>query len=93
MSGQPYSTEILISAKPESIYKAITKDIDKWAYLPKQGKWWTELSKQAVQIGDKLTIRFENTSSWVKTVSGAFSNRPLVWKVVAVNQDLDELVE
>ena len=84
MSGQSYSTEILISAKPESVYKTITKDID---------KWWTELSNQAVQNGDQLTVRFEKTTSWVMTVSEAFPNRSLVWKVVEANHDLDELVE
>ncbi len=84
MSRQSYSTEILISTKPESVYKAITKDID---------KWWTELSNQAVQIGDQLTVRFEKTTSWVMTVTEAFPNRSLVWNVVEANHDLDELVE
>ena len=84
MSGKSYSTEILISAKPESVYKAITKDID---------KWWTELSNQAVQIGDRLTVRFEKTTCWVMTVSEAFPNRSLVWKVVEAIHDVDELVE
>ncbi len=84
MSGQSYSTEILISAKPDSVYKAITKDID---------KWWTELSNQVIQIGDQLTVRFEKTTSWVMTVCEAFPNRSLVWMVVEANHDLDELVE
>ena len=84
MSGQSYSTKILISAKPESVFRAIAKDID---------KWWTELSNQAAQIGDQLTVQFEKTTSWVMTVSEAFPNRSLVWEVVEANHDLDELVE
>ena len=80
MSGQSYSTEIQISAKPESVYKAITKDID---------KWWTELSNQALQVGDPLVVRFEKTTSWVMTVSEAIQNRSLVWKVTEANHELD----
>ena len=59
MSGHSYSTAILISVKPESVYEAITKDID---------KWWTELSNQAVQVGDQLTVRFEKTTPCVRVV-------------------------
>ncbi|MFC1558812.1 SRPBCC domain-containing protein, partial [candidate division KSB1 bacterium] len=80
MSGRSYSTELLISAKPESVYSAITKDID---------KWWTELSNQALQAGDQLIVRFEKTTSWVMTVSEAFPNRSLVWKVTEANHDLE----
>ena len=80
MSGRSYSTEILISAEPESVYNAITKDID---------KWWTELSNQALQVGDQLTVRFEKTTSWVMTVSEAFPNRSLIWKVSEANHDLE----
>jgi len=80
MSGQSYSTEFLISAKPESVYKAITEDID---------KWWTELSNQALQVGDQLVVRFEKTTSWEMKVSEAFPNRSLVWKVAEANHDLE----
>lgn len=80
MSGRSYSTEILISATPESVYNAITKDID---------KWWTELSNQALQVGDQLIVRFEKTTSWVMTVSEAFPNRSLVWKIAEANHDLE----
>ena len=82
MSGQSYSTEILISAKSESVYKAITREID---------KWWTDLSNQALQVGDQLAVRFEKTTSWVMTVSEAFPNRSLVWKVVEANHDLEDI--
>ena len=84
MSGRSYSTEILISAKPESVYNAITKDID---------KWWTELSNQALQVGDQLIVRFEKTTSWVMTVSEAFPNRSLVWKVAEANHDLEGITK
>jgi uncharacterized protein YndB with AHSA1/START domain len=84
MSGQSYSTEILISAKPESVYKAITKDID---------RWWTELSNRAVQVGDQLAVRFEKTTSWVMIVSEAFPNRSLVWKVAEASHDLEGITK
>ena len=82
MARQSYSAEILISAKPESVYEAITGDID---------KWWTELSNQAVQVGDQLTVRFEKTACWVMTVSRVIPNRLLVWKVIDANHDIEDL--
>ena len=82
MSRQSYSTEVLISIKPESVYKAITKDID---------KWWTELSNQALEVGDQLVVRFEKNTSWVMTVSEANPNKSLIWKVVEANHDLENL--
>jgi len=57
-----YSKEILISAKPQKVYKAITMNID---------KWWTESSNQAMQTGDPLVVRFEKNTSWVMTISEA----------------------
>lgn len=80
MLRRSYSTEILISANPESVYNAITKGID---------KWWTESSNQALHVGDRLTVRFEKTTSWVMIVSEALPNRSLVWKVAEANHDLD----
>jgi len=68
--------------KPESVYNAITKNID---------KWWTELSNQALQVGDQLIVRFEKTTSWVMTVSEASPNRSLVWKVAEANHDLEDI--
>jgi phage tail protein X len=64
------------------VYNAITKDID---------KWWTELSNQALQVGDQLAVRFENTTSWVMTVTEAVPNRSLAWKVVEANHGLADL--
>lgn len=84
MSGQSYSTEIIVSVKPESVYNAITKGID---------KWWTELSNQALQVGDQLIVQFEKTTSWVMTVSEAYPNRSLVWKVAEANHDLEDITK
>ena len=79
MSEQSYSTEILIFASPKLVYRALTEGI---------GKWWTELSNQATQVGDQLVVRFEETTSWVMTVSAASPNRSLSWKVVDANHDI-----
>ena len=84
MSERSYSTELLVSVKPESVYNAITKDID---------KWWTELSNQAQRVRDQLIVRFENTTSWVMRVSEALPNRSLVWKVVEANHDLEGITK
>ena len=82
MSRRSYSTEVLISIKPDLLYKAITEDIN---------KWWTELSNQATEVGDQLVVRFEKNTSWVMTMSEANPNRSLIWKVVEANHDLDIL--
>lgn len=82
MSDRSYSTEIVVSIQPELVYKAITEDID---------KWWTELSNQALEAGDKLVVRFEKNTSWVMTVSEANPNRSLTWKVAEANHDLANL--
>ena len=84
LSTQSYSAEILISAKPHSVYKAITRDID---------KWWTELSNQTWQVGDQLVVRFEKTTFWVMTVIEASPNRLLGWKVADANHDLKDLTK
>lgn len=55
------------------MYKAITRNI---------GKWWTKLSNEALQPGDRLVVRFEEGTCWVMTVSDAIENRSLVWQVI-----------
>ena len=82
MSGRSYSTEILVSVKPELVYKAITGGID---------KWWTELSNQALEVGDQLVVQFEKNTTWAMTVSEAIPNRSLIWKVDEANHDLENL--
>ena len=84
MLGRSYSIEIIVSIKPDLVYKAITEDID---------KWWTELSNQAVQVGDQLAVRFEKSTSWVMTVSEALPNRSLVWKVAEANHDIEGITK
>jgi len=82
MSEQSYSKDFLVSAKPKLVYKALTKEID---------KWWTELSNKALQVGDKLTVQFEKTTTWVMTVSEAVMNQSLVWQVTEANHDLENI--
>ena len=82
MSRQSYSREVLVSVKPDLVYRAITEGID---------KWWTEFSNQALEVGDQLVVRFEKNTSWVMTVSEATPNRSLLWKVIEANHDLEEL--
>lgn len=82
MSALSYSTELFISAKPELVYNAITRDID---------KWWTELSNQALEVGDQLTVQFEKTTYWVMMLSEACLYQSLVWNVTEANHDLEEI--
>jgi len=82
MSEQSYSKEFLVSAKPELVYKAITKEIN---------KWWTELSNKALWVGDKLTVQFEDKTFWVMVVSEAVENHSLAWQVIGANHDLKDI--
>ena len=60
MPRQDYEIEILVSAKSNFVYNAITKEID---------KWWTELSNKASQVGDRLTVKFDENIYWGMNVS------------------------
>ena len=82
MSEQSYTKEFSVSAKPELVYKAITEEID---------KWWTELSNKALRVGDKLTVQFEDKTSWVLVVSEAVDNQSLEWQVIEANHDLQNI--
>jgi len=82
MSERSYSSEIVVSEKPEKVYKAITQGID---------KWWTELTNQALKVGDQLVVRFEKNTSWIMTISKTIPNRSLIWTVVEANHDLDNI--
>lgn len=79
---QSYSTELLISAKPELVYTAITQHIN---------QWWTELSNPATQVGDQLVVRFEKTTYWKMIVTEAIPNQSLVWKVIEAHHELDDI--
>lgn len=82
MSKESYSAEIPVSTRPESVYRAITMELD---------QWWTESSDRAKHAGDPLTVRFEGDTSWRMTVIEALPNRSLVWKVIEANHDLEDL--
>jgi uncharacterized protein YndB with AHSA1/START domain len=84
MSVKSYTTEIQISTKPDSVYKALTVDID---------KWWTELSNKASHVGDQLVVHFEDNTKWVMIISKSIHNQSLVWKVVKANHDIADLTK
>jgi len=82
MSEQSYSKEFWVAAIPEFVYRAITGEIH---------KWWTELSNKALQVGDKLTVQFEDKTSWSMVVTEAVENQSLVWQVIEANHDLQNI--
>ncbi len=82
MSEESYSKHFFVSAKPELVYQAITKEID---------QWWTELSNEALHVGNKLTVQFEKTTTWGMTVSETLTNQFLVWQVTEANHDFENI--
>ena len=80
MSEQSYSKELSVSASVKSVYKAITKEID---------KWWTIDSNIAFNIGDILTVRFGEPYFMSMEVEKIIPNKLLVWKVVGANMFIE----
>ena len=76
MSEQSYSKKITVTADVEFVYKAITKEID---------KWWTINSNDAVNVGDILTVKFGEPYFMSMQVEDSIPNKLLVWKVVSAN--------
>ena len=56
MPEQSYSKEFTVLANTEAVYKAITKEIN---------KWWTIASNEAFNAGDILTVRFGEQPGFV----------------------------
>ncbi len=84
MIKESYSLELNISVNPEQVFKAITKDID---------KWWTEFSNTIDQAGDILKVQFEESTSWVMSVVEYSPNHSLVWEVTNAHHDLQNLTK
>ncbi|MBT8401200.1 MAG: SRPBCC domain-containing protein [Rhodothermia bacterium] len=82
MPGQSYSTVIQIFAKPESVYKAVTCEID---------KWWTTSSNEALEPGDRLVVCFEKGTRWVMAVAEAVPDESVVWEVVEAYHNLESV--
>lgn len=81
MSEQSYSFELLVSVRPELVFNAITKEID---------KWWTTSSNEASQVGDKLTVRFGETTYKVMNVTKSIKNQSISWEVTEANIDHED---
>jgi len=82
MLEESYSSDFLITVTPEVVFKAITKDID---------KWWTVASNSASKVGDTLTVKFEEGTFWEMRVTKDIVNKYLVWHVTNGNHNLDDL--
>ncbi len=78
MSEQSYSNELLVSARPELVFNAITKEID---------KWWTTSSNKASKVGDELTVRFGERTYKVMKVTKAIHSESISWEVTEANID------
>ena len=77
-----YSNQISINVKPELVFKAITKEID---------KWWTELSNKINKVGDQLIVHFEDSTFWKIDVIEFIPNSSIEWYVESANHNLENL--
>jgi len=80
MSEQSYSKELSVAASAASVFKAITKEVN---------KWWTMDSNEAIDIGDILTVRFGEPHFMSMEVENNIPNKLLVWKVVGANMFIE----
>jgi len=84
MSKQSYSKELWVTTDSELAFNAITIEID---------KWWTTLSSKAQNVGDKLTVRFGDTTYKVMKVTKAIPDQAIAWEVVEANIDHEDLTK
>lgn len=80
MSEQSYTKEFSVSVNAEAVYKAITREID---------KWWTTDTNEAVDVNDVLTVRFGEPYFMSLEIEKCIPNTMLVWKVVGANMFID----
>ncbi len=80
--NQSYTTSLQVAATPAQVYTAITLHID---------KWWTELANEATRTGDKLTVHFEEGTSWMMEVTRAIPGHILEWHVTKATHNLINL--
>ncbi|MEM8484615.1 MAG: SRPBCC domain-containing protein [Bacteroidota bacterium] len=80
--NQSYSSEIQIATSPAQVYTAITLHIN---------AWWTTRANEASQVGDQLTVRFEEGTSWQMEVTSAEPERLLAWHVTEAIHNLTSL--
>ncbi|MCD8438336.1 SRPBCC domain-containing protein [Tenacibaculum dicentrarchi] len=82
MSKTNYSKELNLNATPDTVFKAITTEID---------KWWTIHSNKAVALNEKLTVRFGETTIKEMKITELSKNKNLTWKVTKAYIDIKEL--
>lgn len=80
MSEQSYSKKFSVSASTESVYKAITKEVN---------EWWTTESNEAAEIGNILTVKFGASNFMSMEVERAIFNELILWKVVGANMFIE----
>lgn len=81
MSEQSYTKKLSVSVNAESVFKAITKEID---------KWWTIDTNEAVTIGEILTVKFGEPYFMSMRIENSIPNKLLIWNVVGANMFIEE---
>jgi uncharacterized protein YndB with AHSA1/START domain len=75
MADQGFKREIIVSKEPGAVYRALTKEID---------KWWTISADIVSEVGDHVTFRFDPTY-WTMIVQELIPERLIVLECVEAN--------
>ncbi len=84
MSKTDYSKQLQVNVSPNSVFEAITAEID---------KWWTIHSNIANKLSSKLCVRFGETTVKEILVTEIDKNKKLTWKVTKAFIDIEELTK
>jgi uncharacterized protein YndB with AHSA1/START domain len=75
MADESFKREIIVSKKPGAVYRALTKEID---------KWWTISADVISEVGDQATFRFGSTY-WTMNVQELIPEQLIVLECVEAN--------
>lgn len=73
-----YEKSVLVKSTKESVFKALTVDID---------KWWSTIENSSSNVGDVFKVSFSEESFWKFQVLESKKYESIVWECVESHQD------
>lgn len=73
-----YNQSVLVKSNKESVFKALTEDID---------KWWSSVENSAGKVNDVFKVSFSEESYWKFKVLEYIKHEKIVWECIESNQD------
>ncbi len=77
-----YSKEFIVNVNPNFVFNAIISEVD---------KWWTVYSNKTQKVGDKLTVKFGESTFKVMKITEFIPNQIIHWYVEQANIDIKGL--